>query len=182
MTCVIGYKTEKGIWIGADSAGTTEFGQQTLRGDTKVFRRHGMTFGFCGSFRMGQLLRFGLYKIEHPVGMDDFEYMVTKFIEDVRATLRVGGYTHIKDNEESGGDFLVAYRNELYQIEPDFQVALSTRAYTCIGSGADVAFGAMHALADWWSTPPVTVKRALSAAADHDAYVSPPFVVVKHKP
>jgi hypothetical protein len=27
---------------------------------------HGMTFGFCGSFRMGQLLRFGLDKIEHP--------------------------------------------------------------------------------------------------------------------
>lgn len=182
MTCVVGYKTDAGIWIGADSAGTNGYGQQTLRADTKVFRRKGMTFGFCGSFRMGQLLQFRLDDLVHPAGMDDFEFMVTRFIEDVRVTLRAGGYSHIRNNEETGGNFIVAYRDSLYEIDDDFQVGMSSRNYICIGSGMDVAAGAMAVLEGWWSSPPNTVKRALKAASDHDAYVAPPFVVLKHKP
>jgi hypothetical protein len=182
MTCVIGYKTDAGIWLGADSAGTNEIGQQTSRADTKVFRRQGMTFAFCGSYRMGQLLNFQLEVPDHPAGMGDYEFMVTKFIESVRDTLRDGGYTNIKNNEETGGDFIVAYRNGLYEIGCDFQVGISRRNYICLGSGMDVASGVMFALAGWWSTPQVTIKRALAAAADHDAYVAPPFIVVKHRP
>lgn len=147
-----------------------------------MFHRNGMTFGFCGSFRMGQLLRFGLDPLEHPGKMDDFEFMATCFINDVRATLRLGGYSHIKDNEEIGGNFLVAYREGLYEIECDFQVGISTRDYVCIGSGSDVANGAMGILVGQEVAPVQAIKSALAIASKHDAYVAPPFVVKRHRP
>jgi ATP-dependent protease HslVU (ClpYQ) peptidase subunit len=182
MTCVIGYKTDAGIWLGADSAGSNEYGQQQLRADTKVFRRGPMTFAFCGSFRMGQLLRFGLDRIEQPAGMHDFEFMCTRFIDDVRATLRHGGFTHIKDNEESGGYFIVAYRDQLYYIEADFQVGVTMSPFMCMGSGEDLATGAMTILDSLEWAPPKAIRRALQVAADNNSFVAPPFVVVKHRP
>lgn len=181
MTCVIGYKTDEGIWIGADSAGTTPWGSQTLRADQKVFNRNGFTMGFCGSFRMGQVLRFNLVATQQPEGMDDYEYMVTTFVEDVRKVLKRAGYSHIKNNVETGGNFIVAYRNGLYEVEEDYQVGITTRAYACTGSGMDIASGAMSILQDQEIEPAAAIKQALKSAANHDAYVSAPFRVVKHR-
>lgn len=181
MTCVIGYHTDAGIWIGADSAGTDGYGGQTIRADLKVFNANGMTFGFCGSYRMGQLLRYNLVKPPQPEGMDDYEYMVTLFIDAVRDCLKKGGFTYISKNVEEGGEFLVAYKDGLYHIEDDFQVGMSTRDYEAIGSGGTVASGAMAILTADEVAPATAIKRALKVAADQDAYVAAPFVVLKHK-
>lgn len=184
MTCVIGYKTDAGIWIGADSAGSNEYGQQALRADTKVFQVGPMLFGFCGSFRMGQLLRYELVIPPQPEGMDDFEFMVRGLISNVRDVLAGGGYTHIDKNVETGGYFIVAYKGELYSIEDDFQVGLDTRPYVCIGSGEDLAYGAMSVLHEspMGYTPQWIIRRALKAAAESNAFVAPPFVIKKHRP
>ncbi len=180
MTCVIGYHTDSGTWIGADSAGTDGWGSQTIRADTKVFSHHGMTMGFSGSFRMGQLLRFEFIPSEHPEGMDDYEYMVRHFVNDVRKVLKRGGFTHVKNNVEIGGEFLVAYRNGLYCVEEDFQVGINTRDYAAIGSGATVASGAMAILVQDGAEPSKAIRRALKVASEQDAFVAPPFVVRKH--
>lgn len=181
MTCVIGYQTDDGIWIGADSAGSTEYGAQTIRADTKVFYHGPMLFGFCGSYRMGQLLRYNLELSPHPKGMDDYEYMVRHFIEDVRDVLHDGGFTKIKNNVEMGGFFIVAYKDGLYQIEDDFQVGVNTRDYVCIGSGEEYAYGAMAVLTETTEDPVKVIKRALKVSADNNAFVAPPFLVKKHK-
>lgn len=182
MTCVIGHRTEEGIWIGADSAGTDGWGSQTIRADTKVFQRGGFTMGFCGSFRMGQVLRFNLKARPQPPKMPDYEYMVRIFIEDVRTVLKEAGVTYVDHKVESGGTFLVAYRDGLYHVEDDFQVGMGAESYHCIGSGATVASGAMAILTADEVEPPVAIKRALKVASEQDAYVAPPFVVRKHKP
>jgi len=181
MTCVIGYKTEEGIWMGADSAGTDGFGSQMPRADTKVFHNGPMTFGFCGSFRMGQLLRFNLKVPAQAEGLSDFEFMVTNFVDAVRKTLKRGGFTHKKNNVESGGEFLVAYKDSLYHIEEDFQVGLDTRDFVAIGSGTWTAGGAMAVLSELGMAPRQAILKALKIVADQDAYVAAPFVVIKHK-
>lgn len=179
MTCVIGLETPEGVWIGADSAGSSEDGSQTLRADTKVFWRDTMLFGFCGSYRMGQLLRYSLELTPHPDGVADYEYMVRYAIEDIRRCLKDGGFTWIEKNTETGGNFLVAYNGSLYEVEEDFQVGVSSRPYVAIGSGGAVASGAMAVLSDSDLTPVKRIKRALKVASDHDAFVAPPFVVMK---
>jgi len=181
MTCIIGLETDDGVWIGADSAGTdTSYGAQTIRADTKVFKRGPVLMGFCGSYRMGQLLRYQLEMTNQPDGMPDYEYMVRHFIEDARKCLKSGGFTWVEKNTETGGQFLVAYKDKLYGIEEDFQVGMSTRSYQCIGSGGDYASGAMAALvSDEDLTEAQKIKKALKIAADHDAYVAAPFKVMK---
>lgn len=179
MTCVIGLETPDGVWIGADSAGSTPYGSQTLRADTKVFRHGPMLFGFCGSYRMGQLLRFNLELTPQPAGMKDYEYMVRHVIEDVRDCLKYGGFTWVEKNTETGGNFLVAYNDRLYEVEEDFQVGVSSRSYVAIGSGGEVASGAMAILSDGDLPPTKQIKRALKVASEHDAFVAPPFVVMK---
>lgn len=182
MTCVIGQRTEEGVWIGADSAGTDPWGAQTIRADTKVFRVARMTMGFCGSFRMGQLLRFNLTPSPHPDGMSDYEYMVRVFVDDIRKVMKRGGFAHVKNGVEEGGQFLVAYRDGLYEVEEDFQVGISASKYACIGSGGLVASGAMAVLTADAVEPPKAIRRALKVASEQDAFVAPPFVVRKHRP
>lgn len=181
MTCVIGYQTDDTVYIGADSAGTDGYGSQTLRADTKVFKNGPLLFGFCGSYRMGQLLRFKFTPTPQPEGMDDYEYMVKHFIEDARKCLKAGGFTWVEKNTETGGDFLVGYKNKLFHVEEDFQVGISSDDYVAIGSGTDLAMGAMDILTTDVEemTPTAMIKRALKVAAAHDAYVAPPFVVMK---
>ena len=182
MTCIVALKTEEGIWVGGDSAGTNlEYGgTQTLRADLKVFKNGPMTFGFCGSFRMGQLLRYRLQIPAQPHGMDDYQYMVTTFIDEVRKVLKEGGYTYIAKNVETGGEFVVIYKDTIYLIEEDFQVGVSSNNYVAIGSGMDLALGALYVLDH--SDPQKVIKEALKAAAEFNAYVAAPFHVMKHKP
>jgi ATP-dependent protease HslVU (ClpYQ) peptidase subunit len=179
MTCVIGLHTDDGIWIGADSAGSTEYGARTLRADLKVHQNGEMLMGFCGSYRLGQILKFMKISAQ-PEGMDDFEYMVTMFVEDCREALKRGGVTWIEKNtEELAGSFMVGYRNGLYEIGSDFQVGISTKDYVCIGSGEEYAYGAMAILKDTEPDPVKQIKTALKVAADHNAFVAAPFVVRK---
>lgn len=181
MTCVIGLHTDAGIWLGADSAGSTPYGARTLRADLKVHQNGEMLMGFCGSYRMGQLLKF-MKITPQPDGMDDFEYMVTIFVEDVRKVLKKGGVTWVEKNtEELYGSFIVGYRDGLYGIEDDFQVSISTKDYVCIGSGEEYAYGAMAVLKDTEEDPVKQIKRALKIAADNNAFVAAPFVVRKLK-
>lgn len=179
MTCIIGLETDDGVWIGADSAGTDGYGGQTIRADTKVFRNGPMVMGFCGSYRMGQLLRYNFVVPSQPDGMGDYEYMVRVFVEAVRKTLKDGGFTWVEKNTETGGFFLVAYNGSLYSIEDDFQVGMSTRSYVCIGSGEQYAMGAMAALDLIDLTETERVKKALKITSEHDSQVAGPFKVIK---
>lgn len=178
VTCIIGYHTDDGIWLGADSAGSDEYGSQTIRADTKIYQNGPMLIGACGSYRMSQLLRY-MEIPKHPEGMPTFEYMVRIFVEACRKTLKKGGYTHVKNNEEIGGTWVVGYDNALFEIGDDFQVGMSTKDYVCIGSGEEYAYGAMGVLHDIEEDPVKAIKRALKIAAQHNAFVAAPFLVRK---
>lgn len=176
MTCIIGYHTDDGIWLGADSAGSNEYGSQTIRADTKIYQNGPMLIGACGSYRMSQLLRY-MDIPKHPEGMPNFEYMVRIFVESCRKTLKRGGYTHIKNNEELGGTWIVGYDDALFEIQDDFQVGMSTKDYVCIGSGEEYAYGAMGVLHEIEEDPVKAIKKALKIAAQHNAFVAAPFLV-----
>lgn len=178
MTCIIGYHTDDGIWVGADSAGSNEFGNQTIRADTKIYQNGPMLMGACGSYRMSQLLRF-MSIPAHPEGMQNFEYMVTVFIEAARKALKKGGYTWVEKNREEGGVWVVGYNDDLFEIQDDFQVGMSTKDYVCIGSGEEYAYGAMDVLHEIEENPVKAIKRALKIAAQHNAFVAAPFLVRK---
>lgn len=183
MTCIVGLEHEGAVYIGGDSAGV-EMGSLAIcgRADEKVFVTDSgeMAMGFCGSFRIGQLLRYALTLPAQKVGQDDMTYLVTDFVDAVRAMQRDKGSLK-KENEvdESDAGFLVGFNGKLYAIESDFQVGRAMDSYTACGCGAQIALGAMYATKLLGMDPEDRIRVALAAAAEYSAGVRAPFVIVK---
>lgn len=174
MTCIVGITDQGNVYIGGDSAAVGGY-VVTIRADPKVFRIGSFLIGFTTSFRMGQLIRYAFHPPEIPEGMDVFQYMVTLFIESLRECLKAGGYAQRNADQESGGSFLVGYAGRLFSVDTDYQVAESASEYAAVGSGAEVALGALYATRG--QMPEQQIKTALEAAVRHTAYVYAPFVI-----
>ena len=178
MTCIVGYldKKTKKVTIGGDSAGVEEL-NIIIRKDEKVFKVDDFIFGCTSSFRMIQLLRFS-FKPPEIKSKNIYEYMCTDFINAVRECFKNGGYLQkYSDGDEKGGTFLVAYKNRLFRIENDFQVAESLNGIDAVGCGANYALGSLHILAKQNLTPKEKVLKSLETASFFSAGVSKPFII-----
>jgi hypothetical protein len=176
MTAIAGLVDDDGrVWIGGDSAGVAGY-SRVVRADTKVFRRGPYLFGFCGSFRVGQLLHYALAApIPAPSERNLDAFMVRPFVDAVRECLWLGGVAEIKDEVETGGTFLVGIRGRLYCIESDYQVGIPACGYEAIGCGDDLVRGSLYSTGHL--TPRRRIRVALEAAAAFSGGVAPPFVI-----
>lgn len=175
MTCIAGVADGSGVWIGGDSAGVSGW-LSHVRADAKVFERGPFLMGFTTSFRMGQLLRYGLDVPNHPEGMDDAEFLSTVFVDAVRRCLKDGGFAKRESEVESGGIFLLGYRGRLWRVDSDYQVVETEEGVDAVGSGNEVALGALWATAA--DDPEDRIWTALEAAAHYNMGVRAPFTVV----
>ena len=142
-TCIVAYNdtANRVIYMGGDSAGVAGY-HISARKDTKVFKNGEMLMGYTSSFRMGQLLRFKL-KVPPQLSIKtDYEFMVTDFIDAIKECYKENGYGEIEENKNAtGGQFLVGYKGNLYEIEDDFQVGMVDVSYMSCGCGSDIARG-----------------------------------------
>lgn len=178
MTCIVGIQDRGSVWIGGDSAGVSGL-DVTLRRDPKAFINHDFAIGYTTSFRMGQLLRFQFVPPKIPKGQDLYQYMVTHFVEAVRQCFKAGGF-HDQDNKNHGGEFLVGYKDRLFTVDNDFQVAEDYPDYAAIGCGAKYALGCLSVqerLANQQARK--RIEQALDVAAQFSGGVRPPYTIVK---
>lgn len=183
MTCISGIVHNKQVYIGGDSAGISGDSLR-YRKDSKVFSletksSNRMVIGFTTSFRMGQLINYGFKLPVHPEGIDDMEYLCTKFIDAIRDRFKQGGWLEKRNDMECGGTFLVGYKERLYYIGNDFQVGESISGFDAVGSGRELAIGALHILNSMESlTPEEKIIKSLEAAATYNSAVCAPFNVI----
>ena len=188
MTAIAAIVTNEGhIIMGGDSAGTSYDFSQTIRKDPKVFHNKKFLIGFTSSYRMGQILRYSFKPPRHLKKVDTDTYMRTVFIDAVRSALKDGGYTHIQNNTEAGGLFLVGYRSRIFAIEPDFQVGEPINNYFAVGCGSDLCLGSFASTKfpkDYIPTHEDYSNRvllALRAAEEHSAGVQGPMILEELK-
>jgi ATP-dependent protease HslVU (ClpYQ) peptidase subunit len=174
MTCIVGVADRGAITIGGDSAGVAGL-DITARSDEKVFRNGPFLFGFTSSFRMSQLLHYAFEPPARPEGQSVDAFMVTTFINAIRACFKAGGYAYRESEHEIGGCFLVGYAGRLFRIDPDYQVGESHDGYMAVGCGDAYALGVLYASAGAPADGRCTL--ALEAAAHHSAGVCGPFVI-----
>lgn len=178
MTCIVGLIDNNKVYIGGDSCGSCSNGDRWTRRDTKVFKVSEFTIGFTESFRMGQVLRF---KFKPPTPPRDskklYEYMVTKFVDELRKTFKNAGYGSTgKDDGDAGGTFLVGIRNRLFKIEGNYQVAETADSFDSIGCGYPFALGSLESTGG--DKPLRRILQALRVAAKFNGAVTGPFRVV----
>jgi len=179
MTCIVGYidRQKRTIYMGGDSAGVAGL-QLRIRKDPKVFIRKPFIIGYTSSFRMGQLLmadeRFNIRRQKDQES--DYEYMVSAFIPAIQKLFKDGGYLSVEKDVLSGGTFLVGYKDNLYEIEEDFQVAQYNEEYASCGCGANYALGSLYS-----SSGGIVerINQALQCAAYYSAGVRRPFKIIK---
>lgn len=180
MTCIVGLvskKTNKVI-IGGDSSACSDE-NIFIRKDAKVFKNGRFIIGCTSSFRMMQLLRYSLY-LPKISDKEIFEYMCTDFVNSVRHCFKDGGYLQkYTDGDEKGGTFLVAYRNRLFKIENDFQVAETENGIDSCGRGMDFALGSLYSTDGMEISDEDRITKALSAAEFLSPWVCRPFMLLK---
>lgn len=176
MTCIVGLVQGGHVYIGGDSAGVGGL-DLTVRSDEKVFRNGECLFGFTTSFRMGQILRYSLSIPSRREEQDDFKYLATTFIDAVRSALKDGGFAQKKDDAEQGGNFLLGYRGNLYQVYSDYQVAKSVDGFEACGCGYQIANGSLYSTKG--RKPRERILLALRAAERFSAGVRGPFKVLE---
>jgi ATP-dependent protease HslVU (ClpYQ) peptidase subunit len=182
MTCIAGLVQGGRVYIAGDSAGSNDAHQLTLRRDKKVFRREdlNMILGCCGSYRMTQLLHH-VFAPPLPAPEEEDEdlehYMATTFIDAVRSCFREGGFAKKKEEREKGGCFLVGLCGRLFEIASDYQVGESLDGYAAIGSGDNIALGALFATRRLDMSPEQRLTLALEAAQHHITSVRAPFLI-----
>lgn len=175
MTCIIGIIDKKSVYIGGDSSAISSSDlTSNIRADEKVFIKGDFAYGFSSSFRMGQILKFKFNPPKQPKSVEDFEYMVTLFIDEL---VKCFESNHFSDFKTEDCEFLVGYKGKLYEVLSDFQIGISKEGYASIGCGANIALGALHATKDKLVLD--RVQLALEAASHHSMGVRPPFKVVK---
>jgi ATP-dependent protease HslVU (ClpYQ) peptidase subunit len=106
------------------------------------------------------------------------EHLVTVFVPSVREALKTHAVSMTENGQEHADDsiMLVGWRHRLFIIDSKFAVDEYERGFDAIGSGGDIALGAMAVLSPKLN-PETRIKRALQAAADCGLYVRPPFVI-----
>jgi len=164
--------------MGGDSAGVAGL-SLTVRADQKVFRNGDMLFGFCGSYRVGQVMRYAFVAPKHPRRVDVHRYMVTDFVDAMRETLKKAGVGKKQNEVEEmeDGAFLVGYRGHLFEIHSDYQVGEAVDGFSATGCGEEIAQGALFVTQT--VEPRKRVRMALEAAERYSAGVRRPFYIMQ---
>jgi hypothetical protein len=177
MTAIVGLvdKQTGDLFIGADSAGVAGL-DITVRTDPKVFQNGPFLIGGTSSFRMLNILRFKFSPPAQTVHQEDFQYMTTDFVDELRKCFSQNGFGD-KDATQCG-NFLVGYKGVLYNIMGDYQVGMSAAAYDAAGCGAVYSKGCFFATEGSNLKPAERVKLALEAATNFSGGVRPPYVIM----
>lgn len=177
MTCIVGYADGKNVWLAGDASANGVNDAISTITVPKVFKKGKMLFGFCQSFRMGQILQYCFDPPEDNRD-DPNEYFVCDFIPALK---RMYVQHEYEASGENHGAIIVGYKGKLFTIEEDFGVLNDTSMYASIGSGSDVALGAMCALYETVKDPIILLIKVLSISEKHISTVRKPFTIVSTK-
>jgi ATP-dependent protease HslVU (ClpYQ) peptidase subunit len=163
MTIIVAIKDDKKIIMGADSIGVSHY-DKVERVDTKIFKKNNFLIGFTSSYRMGQILNYIWTPPEHPKDMPNMEYMVSTVVTSIIDTFEKEKYAKVNNNRIEGGTFLIGYKNSIYKIDSDFQVAETMDNYDACGCGESYALGTFYATELMELKPRERVNLALKSA------------------
>ena len=183
MSLVVAIKDQDRIVLGSDKQGT--LGNVADHTCTKIWNVpefEGAVMGGVGSARASQIIQYTPIIDKNVVPADiTIDYIVCNVAPTLLATLEANG---IKcDGDDLGmkalpNCFIFAYKDKAWIIYQDLSVAEITD-YLAIGSGSEVARGALYATAD--KNVFERVVTAIDAAAEITLYVDDDLDVLTTK-
>ena len=179
MTCIVGIADGVGgVHIGGDSFGSDGHTGVVLA-EPKIFQLGEFIIGYCGSFRMGQILQYQFEPPAREEGQTDMSYLTVSFIDMFRHTLEVTRFfTKEESIEEKMGPCVLGYRGEVYVIQDDLAVLHVVDDFVSVGAGSEVANAVLYATRELALDPVSRLGLALDTAAYQITSVRGPFHVI----
>lgn len=174
MTCIVALETPAGVWMGGDRMGSDGYTGAPVEAP-KVFRNGPLLIGYTTSFRMGQVLQYGLQVPVDSLSWDVDRWVSVDLVPAIRSAFETHGWDRVKEGRAHGGYFLVAVAGRCYGIQSDYSALRTTSGEYATGSGEYLALGSLHATRG--QDPKDRVRRSLEAAAEHVVSVAGPFDV-----
>lgn len=179
MTLIVGLIDQDGkTWLACDSIASDGFTFHTTK-QPKVFKKGKLLMGYTSSFRLGQLLEYGLNLPARTEGQDIQSYLFGTFVDALRDCLRSGGYARNDRGEESAGNFLVVTEGRIFEVQSNYSVLERQDQYAAVGSGEYHALGVLHAAKSLNLPPLQTLRLVFEATTANVVTVRGPFWVLR---
>lgn len=179
MTCIVGLLDNGKAYMGADSLCSNGYTGKVNK-NKKLFKlsnQKDILVGYTSSFRMGQLLQYstGLFdELSLLKNEVDEKYMVNNFIPNVKKLFKDGGY----DKNDQGGNFLVTFKDKLYEVQCDYSILEPSNGFASVGCGEDFALASLETTKDLEMNPIDRIKKALECAEKYSVGVGRPFYII----
>jgi ATP-dependent protease HslVU (ClpYQ) peptidase subunit len=154
MTTIVGVQYDGFCELVADSLVSDDSGRTWVHPDmTKINRRGSFLIAGSGEVAPCDIAQH-IWKPPVPDEKDKrniYHFMITKAMPSLRECLKSNGYDFDAGDDKdtsSRFQFLMAVNGELFDIGDDLSVMRSADGYYGVGSGAQIALGALHAGAD----------------------------------
>lgn len=173
MSCVIGLKQKKTVWLACDGVASTEDGEIRPIVAIKLFKKGPYLMGFAGSIRTGQIIQYGKFTI--PKSIWGWPDIIREQITEK------GAMGQGEDQVQMQGcNFIIGHGSNLYEILSDFQInEIDHRGYTAIGAGSTIAMGSLFTSTGFSMTAEERLRMALHAATEFVGSCGPPYKVTK---
>lgn len=184
MTTLVALQGKGWAAVGCDSRSSDDDGRFMDLATHKIIENNGILIAGSGASRGSNILQFG-WKAPKPKVTDDLDVFMTQvFIPQMRELFIKSGYDMKEDGDAAGHDsqFLVVVRGVIYPIFEDYSWDRDVRGIYCAGSGADIALGAIEALAsfrkaDTPKTAELDIRKAIYIASQWDIHTAQPVIV-----
>jgi ATP-dependent protease HslVU (ClpYQ) peptidase subunit len=159
MTTVVGVQYKNGFVLAADSQ-ITDGDRPFISPDVpKITEVNEYVLAGAGVSRYCDII---LYGWKPPVydGTDEYVFMVSKFIPEMRKAHEETGYT-LKDDDSF--QFIVGLNNSLFAITEDYSVIRTNTNVYGVGSGSLYAIGALFAGANIREAVKIAIKLDINS-------------------
>ena len=172
MTTLVGIQARNWALLGADTR-VTEDGSiyQMAKERSKIIQHDDFTIACAGDMRAINILESGL-KIPKTTVVKNDAHFVTGFLVPA-------GYEKTSEGQSSHeSEFLVIYHAKIYALGGDYSWVQDSRGIYALGSGGQVALGALASLVGDTITrrdARTWALKALDIASKYNSDTAPPF-------
>lgn len=185
MTTLVAIQGDGWTVLGCDSRLSDENGRYAIAKEQKIVDNNGILIAGSGSTRAINILHYGYTQPKPTAGENLDKFMTQKFIPAMRKNFSEGGIDMKGDENVSKneGGFLISVKAQIYAVQDDYSWDTDTRNVYVMGSGGDVALGAMAEMGiQKVKTPEQAeklIRKAIGHAIDYDMYSAGPVHIFK---
>jgi ATP-dependent protease HslVU (ClpYQ) peptidase subunit len=181
MTTLVAIQGDGWSVMGCDSRLSDEHGRFQIAKTPKIVENNSILIGGCGSSRASNVLHYGYVQPKPTLKEDLSTYMTQKFIPAMRKNFIDAGIDMKEDGDvaQIDGGFIISVKGQVFSVSEDYSWDTDVRNVYVMGSGGDVALGALAALGvekvNTIKEAERMIRKAISIAIQYDNMCSQPI-------